>query len=96
MGDQDDSCLFDIILVNYNSTNYLLKCLDTVYDALGGRPAAIYIQDNHSQDCPEKILEQFPQIHLTLNDTNLGFAAAVNQAILKVHRRISCCSIRIR
>jgi GT2 family glycosyltransferase len=83
MGDQDDSCLFDIILVNYNSTNYLLKCLDTVYDALGGRPAAIYIQDNHSQDCPEKILEQFPQIHLTLNDTNLGFAAAVNQAILK-------------
>ncbi len=83
MGEQDNSCLFDIILVNYNSTGYLLKCLDTVYETLGDRPAVIYVQDNHSQDCPEKIHQHFPEVHLTLNDKNLGFAAAVNQAILK-------------
>ncbi len=81
MSDQGDPTLFDIIIVNYNSTDYLLKCLATVIDSLGEFPASIYVQDNHSQDCPERISSRFPEVRVELNPENLGFAAAVNQAI---------------
>jgi GT2 family glycosyltransferase/glycosyltransferase involved in cell wall biosynthesis len=73
--------VIDIVIVNYNSTDFLIKCLESVCAALGTIPATLRVQDNASTDGVERIIEQFPAVILTRNDRNLGFGAAVNQAL---------------
>jgi GT2 family glycosyltransferase/glycogen synthase len=77
----DPGNVLDIIIVNYNSTDYLLRCLASVIRSLGDLPARIFVEDNDSRDRPERIGERFPAVRLTLNRRNLGFGAAVNQAL---------------
>ncbi|MDL1963841.1 MAG: glycosyltransferase family 2 protein [Deltaproteobacteria bacterium] len=71
----------DIIIVNYNSTDYLIKCLESIYDSLGDISANIFVQDNDSDDDVTRISELFPDVLITGNTYNMGFAAAVNQAL---------------
>lgn len=73
--------MIDIIIVNYNSTDYLLKCLKSVYETIGEYPVTIRIQDNASSDRVYRVKEQFPAVILTQYERNIGFAAAVNQAL---------------
>lgn len=75
--------LFDVIIVNYNSTDCLLACLESLSGALKNIPAEIFIEDNASEDNVDRLIPAFPQIHLTKNRTNLGFSKAVNQALKK-------------
>lgn len=75
--------VFDIVIVNHNSTDFLLRCLASVYTALDGIPARIFVQDNASGDDVRRLKRAFPWIHLTVNTRNLGFAAAVNQALAR-------------
>ena len=73
----------DVIIVNYNSTDYLLKCIDSIYRSLKGRCANIFVEDNASTDGVHRINHRFPDVHVNLNRLNIGFGAAVNQAIKK-------------
>ncbi len=73
--------MIDIVIVNYNSTEYLLKCLASVKGALKAIPADIYVQDNASRDGIEIVRDKYPEVNLSLNRNNIGFAAAVNQAL---------------
>ncbi len=75
--------MIDIIIVNYNSTDYLIECIRSVMASLNGFRADIYIQDNASDDGVEKVLVDFPNVKLTRNYKNIGFAAAVNQALFQ-------------
>ncbi len=75
--------MIDIIIINYNSTNYLINCLRSVDESLKGCPAGIFVQDNASTDGVERVLIEFPNIKLTQNTQNIGFAAAVNQALVQ-------------
>jgi len=74
----------DIIIVNYNSMDYLVNCLDSVYGCLGdGIDATVHVADNGSTDNLEVLSERFPHLALTENKTNAGFAKAVNQHIAR-------------
>jgi GT2 family glycosyltransferase/glycosyltransferase involved in cell wall biosynthesis len=73
--------LIDIIIVNYNSTDYLIKCLESIYDSLRDISVNIFVQDNDSDDDVSRISKSFPEVILTRNTYNMGFAAAVNQAL---------------
>lgn len=73
----------DIIIVNYNSTDYLLECIDSIYRSLNGRSAIIFVEDNASTDGVDRINQYFPDVRVNLNHYNIGFGAAVNQAIKK-------------
>jgi len=73
----------DIIIVNYNSTDYLLECIDSIYRSLNGRNAHIFVEDNASTDGVDRINQHFPQVKVNINHTNIGFGAATNQAIKK-------------
>jgi GT2 family glycosyltransferase len=78
-----DLRFFDIILVNYNSTDHLLVCLKSIYYALNGLSSQIAVIDNDSKDNVERVTAAFPDIQLIKNTTNMGFAKAVNQGIGK-------------
>ena len=72
--------MIDIVIVNYNSTDYLLNCLESVYSNLDGCSAKVWVVDNASSDGVDRIANRFPSAVLTRNEQNLGFAAGVNQA----------------
>lgn len=73
--------LIDIIIVNYNSTDYLLGCLRSIYGALNELPAKIFVQDNASEDDVDRVTEGFPLVKLTKNSYNMGFSKAANNAM---------------
>lgn len=73
----------DIIIVNYNSTDYLLQCLESVFRGPNGGSVHVYIADNGSTDGVDRLRARFPEINLHINECNLGFARAVNQCIPK-------------
>jgi GT2 family glycosyltransferase len=73
--------LLDIIIVNYNSTDYLLSCLGSVYDSLQGLPAKVFVQDNASEDDVDRVNEAFPKVLLSKNSYNMGFSTAANNAL---------------
>ncbi|MDZ7698234.1 MAG: glycosyltransferase [Deltaproteobacteria bacterium] len=71
----------DVIIVNYNSTNHLLRCLRSIFDSAAGIDLKVRVQDNHSRDGVARVGQIFPQVRLHRNESNLGFARAVNQGL---------------
>jgi len=71
----------DIIIVNYKSTDLLIQCLESVFANRSGFQVNVYVQDNGSDDDVDRVQTLFPDVKLTKNHRNLGFSAAVNNAI---------------
>lgn len=71
-----------VIIVNYRVRSYLLQCLRSVFRALDGMDAEVFVVDNHSGDgSVEAVTEHYPQVKLIASMHNLGFARANNKAI---------------
>jgi len=79
----DYQSLLDIIIVNYNSTDCLIRCIESVYKDLDDAAVNIFVADNNSTDHVQKITDRYPGIHLMINEKNVGFGNAVNQCIEK-------------
>lgn len=71
-----------VIIVNYNSGDYLYNCLISVKSAAYNIDCEIFVVDNNSEDgSAEMIKNEFPDVRLIINKDNYGFSAANNQAI---------------
>ena len=73
--------MIDIVIVNYKSTDYLLKCLQSVYDSIRDIPVRVFVYDNDSKNGVDRITNVFPNVNLTKNDSNVGFSRGVNKCI---------------
>lgn len=73
----------DIIIVNYKSTDFLIRCLKSIYDTVKVLPVKVFVQDNNSGDDLDPLRALFPQVDLTKNTSNMGFAKAINKALEK-------------
>ncbi len=73
-----------IILVSYNTCDYTLKCIESIYDKTKNINFDIWLVDNNSQDdtCIS-VKNQFPEVNIIANEQNLGFGKANNLAINK-------------
>jgi N-acetylglucosaminyl-diphospho-decaprenol L-rhamnosyltransferase len=70
-----------IIIVNWNSANYLRVCLDTVYRFTQGISIETIVIDNASNDgCHTMLAAEFPHVRFIASQLNLGFASANNVA----------------
>lgn len=73
-----------ICIVNWNTRDPLIQCLTSVAQGTEGVDYEIMIIDNASTDGSVlAVQEGFPQVKLTVNSSNLGFAKAANQAIIE-------------
>jgi GT2 family glycosyltransferase len=71
-----------IIIVSYNSLNFLKDCLDSINNNEPSASFKITVVDNASSDgTVEAMRKDYPHIRLIENDRNEGFAAANNKAI---------------
>lgn len=73
----------ELIIVNFNSTDYLAACLRSLYDTEQSDLIQVHIVDNCSNDNVDQIKRHFPDINLIKNDRNVGFGKAVNIALRK-------------
>ncbi len=71
-----------VIIVNYNVRFFLEQALLSVRKALHQIPAEVFVVDNASVDGSASMVRmRFPEVRLIVNEQNLGFARANNQAI---------------
>jgi len=76
-----NSCDLSIIVVNYNTRDYLARCLESLA-GISGISAEIIVVDNASKDLSvEMVKERFSEAIVIANAENRGFAKANNQAI---------------
>lgn len=76
-----------IIIVNYNTADFLAACLRSVL-AQTGASFEVLVVDNASSDHSRTMVrEQFPKVHLLTSPENLGFAKANNLAALEAKGR---------
>ncbi len=71
-----------IIIVSWNSKDYLDGCLRSLAPGAGPFSFEVFVVDNASRDgSADLVKKKFPWVHLILNSQNRGFAAANNQAL---------------
>ncbi len=81
---QDRFRRVSILIVTYNSGEFLLPCLKSIAKNTSWPNYEVLIVDNHSTDGSDRIAEEFAvsdsRFHLYRQPTNLGFAGANNLA----------------
>ncbi|MGL4292405.1 MAG: glycosyltransferase [Bacteroidales bacterium] len=71
-----------IVIVNYKVKYFLEQCLISLQKAVVHIPHEIFVVDNDSQDDSIEYLKPlFPDVNFIVNQKNVGFAKANNQAI---------------
>jgi GT2 family glycosyltransferase len=68
-----------IIIVNWNSAEYLRRCLSSLYGQAGDVEFEVIVVDNASYDGSANIVKnEFPQTKFVQSNQNLGFSGANN------------------
>ena len=77
-----DEVTLSIIIVNWNTCEITRNCLASVREKVTGINCEVIVVDNASSDASvEMIRAEFPEARLMVNDNNLGFGRANNQAM---------------
>ena len=77
-----------IIIVNWNSRDYLKKCIASILENTSNIEFEIIVIDSASFDgCDEMLRQNYPRVRFMQSDSNLGFAKANNEAFKASRRR---------
>ncbi len=71
-----------IIIVNWNTRDLLIQCLESIFRTARGVDLEILVVDNGSADGSARMVkERFPDVRVIENRRNVGFAGANNRAL---------------
>jgi GT2 family glycosyltransferase len=74
--------IVSVVIVNWNAKAYLQECLASLReDVYDGQLETIVVDNASSDGSVEMVREQFPEVTVICNDSNLGFAKANNIGI---------------
>lgn len=72
----------DVVVVDYNAGDHLLRCLKSAYAAAGEAALSVVVVDNASADgSARRAADEFPKMQLIESAVNRGFAAGANAGI---------------
>ena len=72
----------DVVVVNYNAGDHLLRCLDSISERSGEQALDVVLVDNASSDgSAARAVAGHPDVRLIQNPSNRGLSAAWNQGI---------------
>jgi len=78
-----------IIIVNWNSANYVRLCLKSIRRHPPAHSHEIIVVDSGSFDsCGEMLAQEFPQVVFVQSQHNVGFASANNLGATRAHGRV--------
>jgi GT2 family glycosyltransferase len=66
------------IIVNYNSGDYIIDCIDSIMQSQNIRPYIIVVDNASRDNSLESCKLQFPNLTYIYNSHNIGFAAGAN------------------
>lgn len=70
-----------VVILSWNSAGFLQTCIESVLSQTFPN-IELVVMDNHSSDqAMELVRQQYPQLRIIENETNLGFAKAHNKGI---------------
>ena len=70
-----------IIIVNWNTTDLLRGCLNSIFSSVQNISFEVIVVDNNPSDgSVEMVKEKCPEVNLIENKDNAGFAKGNNQA----------------
>jgi len=70
-----------LIVLTWNGLANLQRCLPSVLFQLGADDQLVIVDNASTDGSSAWVAARYPSVHLIRNETNLGFAAAVNQGI---------------
>ena len=77
-----------IIIVNWNTKEFLIPCVRSVFEKGQEMDWEVIVVDNGSRDgSGSEVKKAFPFVHLVENEKNSGFAKAANQGFQKASGR---------
>jgi GT2 family glycosyltransferase len=83
--------LLSILIVNFNTRNWLRDCVASLFETLPGRSFEVLVLDNaSSDDSVAKARELNLPVRWTLLDKNVGFAAGNNQLAAQARGEFIC------
>ena len=81
MPDSSNSPVISILVVNWNTRQFLQQCLESIFNQSSDTPFEVIVVDNAStDDSIQMVKTNFPQVTLIQNSENTGFARANNKA----------------
>jgi GT2 family glycosyltransferase len=81
-GQQSPLVDLSIIIVNWNSKEYVRKCVQSIYANTSGMAFEIIVVDGASYDgCGEMLACEFPKVRFIQSERNVGFARANNLGV---------------
>jgi N-acetylglucosaminyl-diphospho-decaprenol L-rhamnosyltransferase len=79
---QDPGPDLTVVVCNYNTGEYLTRCLRSAFEQAGDTRIEVIVVDNASRDgSADRAVAANPAARLIRNPDNRGFAAAVNQGL---------------
>ncbi len=85
MSDVSSHPLISVIIVNYNGKKFLADCLNSISHQTYS-PFEVILVDNASHDGSiEYVRQNFPEVRVFTQFTNLGFAGGTNAGIRQAH-----------
>ena len=80
-----------IVIVNYNTKEYLLNCIKSIFESQYNGRLEIVVVDNNSNDNSIALIEKIDKnITIIKNNDNLGFSQAVNIGLKKCNGKYIC------
>ncbi len=77
-----------VIIINWNTRELVLECMDSVYRTTEGLDFEVILVDNGSTDgSVDAVRRRFPQAVVVANPENLGFAGACNRGVERARGR---------
>lgn len=73
--------LASVVLVTWNSSSYLERCLAGIAQQTHPDVELVHVDNSSHDDSVRQVRAAFPNCNQIINAQNLGFAAAVNQAV---------------
>jgi hypothetical protein len=73
--------LLSINIINWNTRDFLKKCLRSVYESTNITFEIVVVDNNSSDGSAGMVKDEFPEVKLIENVYNLGFTKASNQAL---------------
>ncbi len=88
----EDMIHLSIIVVNYNTSNLLDACLDSIQKQNFQFTYEVIVWDNSSHDDSVTMVRaRYPDVKLMASTANVGFASAITVPLQRL-KGISCCS----
>src|SRR5947209_3505186 len=78
--------VISVLIVSFNTAPELVACLESLARCAAALPHEIIVVDNGSSDgSVEAVQQRFPAVQVIVNQENLGFSKASNQALPLAH-----------